>query len=98
MWDSRYTYCYLRYLPGGRLLLRRAGVHDLQVRRGLRLHHGDLRALPGLHAAVDRVHDRAPLLAGDRLPHVQSLHPQTLLPRVPATGRERPAARRLLHM
>lgn len=72
-------------------------MHDLQVRGGLRLHHGDLRALPGIHATVDRVHDRAALLPGDRLPHVQSLHPQTVLPRVPATGRERPAASRLLH-
>ena len=45
-------------LHGGRLLLRRAGLHDQEGGGGLRLHHGHLRQLP-------RVRQVRPQQAGD---------------------------------
>ena len=44
-------------LDGGRLLLRRAWLHDQEDGRGLRLRHGDIRGLPRLHEALRGVHD-----------------------------------------
>jgi len=65
---------------GRRLLLCRAGLHDLQERCRLRLHHGDVRPVHGVHSAVDRMHDRTTVLAGYRGPHIQCVRSEALLP------------------
>jgi hypothetical protein len=72
-------------------------MHDLKERRRLRLHHGDVRPIHGVHSAVDRVHDRAAMLAGYCSPNVQRVRSEAVLPRVPAPRGTRPPSCSLLH-
>lgn len=80
-----------------RLLLRRTGNDDQEVGRRLRVHHGDVRPVHGLHPAVDRVHDRAAVLAGDRRADVQHVRDEAVLPGLPAARRFGASAGRVLY-
>jgi hypothetical protein len=84
-------------LAGGCLLLCRAWLHDLQERGRLRVHHGDVRPVHGVHSVVDRVHDCTAMLAGYCGPHVQRVRAEAVLPRVPAPRGASPPASCVLH-
>lgn len=106
----RYIYClriqfehtanrrkYLFTHLGGSLLLCGTGYDDQKIGCRLCVHHGDVRSLYGLHPAVDRVHDRATVFAGDRRSHVQHVRNEAVFSRLRTTGGFRSSAGRLLY-
>lgn len=85
------------FFAGRRLLLRRAGMHDIQIRGRLRVHHGDVRAVRRVHAAVGRVHDRPPVFSGDRRAHVQPVRVEADVRGLRPADGVHPAVGRLLY-
>lgn len=82
---------------GGRVLLCRTGMYDIEVWSRLRVHHADVWPVYSFHATVGGVHDRQALFSGHRRAHVQPVRTETDVPRLQSARRVHSSAGRLLY-